>query len=85
MSPSKKDDLSRGEIRKRFDQEVADVLLPLLGLGWRVTPHGHGGRLWCPHNDRNGCHRHIPGTAKNAGHAAKTLERFVATCHHESS
>lgn len=74
-------DLDIKDIRRRWRgySDLASFLIELVRLGWRVTPQGHGGRLYCPH----GHPEHMlsfAGTPRNEGREVRRLKKFVATC-----
>jgi hypothetical protein len=54
--------------------------------GWRfIEPGGSAhawGRLFCPHNDRDGCRMSVWSTPRSPENHARQIRRVVARCSH---
>lgn len=67
------------------DKEIEEAVSYAEALGWSVVPvSGHAwGRLYCAHNDRDGCKVSVWSTPKNGGNHARAVVRAVNRCPHQ--
>ena len=81
--------LSADQVRKKYQgkhAQLGEYLRELIEGGWRITSQGDGVMVYCPHQDRSGCHKSVAGTPRSTGHAVTQLKQFVSRCpHHPES
>lgn len=66
------------------NKEVEEAVEYAESKGWTCRPMGHWGRIFCPHNDRDGCQFGVNGTPRNADNHAKQIVRAVDRCPHQT-
>jgi len=71
--------LQAHELRRQVPEEIYEVLLKAEADGWVIREQGHKASMYCPCGDRNG-RVSIPGTPRNAGSAARRMERVMKHC-----
>ncbi len=77
--------ITADEVRTKYKgkyAELGEYLRELMDNGWRITQQGDGVMVYCPHQDRSGCHKSVAGTPRNTGFAVNQLRQFVARCTH---
>ena len=76
--------LEINELRRKYKGYplTLDALLEAQRIGWCVRDMGHGAKVFCPQETRDGCSVSVAGTPRNDDNQAKRLRRFVAGCCH---
>lgn len=69
---------------RHTDKEIEAAIHYAESLNWRVvSSNGHAwGRLFCPHESREGCRISVWSTPKNASNHARQIRREVDNCPH---
>lgn len=65
--------------RREVDPVVYDLLVELIGRGWRLRRQGHKFRVYCPCGDLRGMVR-IDGTPQNPENHVRRARREAARC-----
>ena len=67
------------------NKEVRAALDYALGKGWTLRMQGQWGRLYCPHQDRDGCQVGVSGTPRNPDDHRRQIVRAVDRCPHQDA
>lgn len=65
------------------NKEIEEAIQYAIGKGWKVEQNrGHGGRIKCPYDHRDGCMISFASTPRCSKNEKRRLLRYIDRCSH---